>query len=144
MLHGRASCSSEDESLFINLTPMIDIIMTLLVFFMTATKMADWEEHKLDVEVPQVASATPLTSVPDDLVITINQDGEVVFKKTAVSLGELRSALVRAKAHYKAQGVVIKADGRTLHQSVANVMSVCHAAGIERIVHQVHLSNSTQ
>lgn len=41
---GSRSSSSDDEFLFINLTPMIDIIMTLLVFFMTATKLADWEE----------------------------------------------------------------------------------------------------
>lgn len=144
MLHGRASTSDGDEPLFINLTPMIDIIMTLLVFFMTATKLTDWEEHQLDVNVPQVTSAAPLTSKPDDLVITIDRSGAVSFKKRVVSLDELRSSLDQAIERYNDQGVVISADGQALHQSVADVMSVCHAAGIKRIVHKVRLSNSSR
>lgn len=54
MLHSKSTMT--DESLFINLTPMIDVILTLLIFFMAATKLYDWDEQKLDVQVPVVSS----------------------------------------------------------------------------------------
>ena len=55
MLHSKSN--SAEEPLFINLTPMIDVILTLLIFFMAATKLYDWDEQKLDVQVPIVSSA---------------------------------------------------------------------------------------
>lgn len=139
MLNSRSS-SSDDEFLFINLTPMIDIIMTLLVFFMTATKLADWEESALDVDVPHVSSARPLTGTPNDIIIAIDQAGAIRVKKDVVNLAQLRSMLVEARQRYADQKVVIQADGSTTHQHVADVMSACHAAGIQRVVHKVKVS----
>ena len=135
MLHGRHAAA--EESLFINLTPMIDVILTLLVFFMTATKLLDMEEQKLDVAVPRVASASPLTQLPDDIAITVDLTGQIKLNANDLSVTELRARLVAAKLNYAEQGVIIQADGRATHQVVADVMSACHAAGIARIVFKV-------
>jgi biopolymer transport protein ExbD len=126
-----------DEPLFINLTPMIDVILTLLVFFMTATKLYDWDEQKLDVSVPQVSAARPLTQAPDDLALTIDESGGVSLRGESVALAELRRRLKEARDNYADQGVLIRADGRATHQMVADVMSACHAAGIGHIVFSV-------
>lgn len=139
MLGSRGS-SSDDEFLFINLTPMIDIIMTLLVFFMTATKLADWEENALDVDVPSVSSARSLSMAVNDIVIAIDQTGVIRVKKNELSLTQLRTMLTEAHQNYADQKVVIQADGKTTHQNVADVMSACHAAGIQRVVHKVKIS----
>ncbi len=123
---------------------MIDIIMTLLVFFMTATKLADWEESALDVDVPRVTSAKPLTGAPNDLMISVDQAGVIRVKNKIVSPGELRELLAQAQQRYEDQRVVIQADGRTTHQHVADVMSACHAARIKRVVHKVQINTPEQ
>lgn len=134
MFHSK---QSGEEPLFINLTPMIDVILTLLIFFMTATKLYDWEEQKLDVAVPQVGAARPLTQLPDDVVLTVDATGQVAYNGDVMNAAELRRRLVSARENFPEQGVVIRADGRTTHQSVADVMSACQAAGIGKIMFSV-------
>jgi len=130
MLHSKTQL---EEQLFINLTPMIDVIVTLLVFFMAATKLYDWDEDKLDVSVPQVASAQPLTSLPDDLNLSVSSDGQIALNGEVCALSELQPRLQAARTNFAEQGVVIRADGRVPHQRVADVMSACNAAGITRL-----------
>lgn len=135
MLHNKAS--SIEEPLFINLTPMIDVILTLLIFFMAATKLYDWDEQKLDVQVPTVSSAQPLTDAPDDIKLRVSREGTLAFNDDVVDLAELKGRLQAARKNYPDQGVMIRADGRVPHQKVAEVISACHAAGIIRILFSV-------
>ncbi len=53
-----------DELPYINMTPMVDVVLCLLVFFMAATRLYDWDENEFVVSVPQVAAAGPLTAAP--------------------------------------------------------------------------------
>jgi biopolymer transport protein ExbD len=135
MFHGGRS--NQEEPLFINLTPMIDVILTLLIFFMTASKLYDWEEQKLDVAVPQVGSARPLTQLPDDVVLTVDATGAIAYNGDVMDAVELKKRLVTARENFPEQGVVIRADGRATHQKVADVMSACNAAGIGKIMFSV-------
>ena len=134
MLHSKTNA---EESLFINLTPMIDVILTLLIFFMAATKLYDWDEQKLDVQVPVVSSAQPLTDTPDDVKLRISREGTIAYNDDIIDLVEVKDRLRVARRNYPEQGVMIRADGRVEHQKVAEVMSACHAAGIGRILFSV-------
>ena len=134
MLHSKTNA---EESLFINLTPMIDVILTLLIFFMAATKLYDWVEQKLDVQVPVVSSAQPLTDTPDDVKLRISREGTIAYNDDIIDLAEVKDRLRAARRNYPEQGVMIRADGRVEHQKVAEVMSACHAAGIGRILFSV-------
>ena len=66
-----------DELPHVNMTPMVDVVLCLLVFFMAATRLYDWDENEFVVSVPQVADASPLTAAPDDLMLTIVRPGLV-------------------------------------------------------------------
>ena len=70
-----ASRVQADEPPVINMTPMVDVILCLLVFFMAATRLYDWDESEFVVNVPEVAEAAPATAAPDDLVLTVNKAG---------------------------------------------------------------------
>ncbi len=48
-----------DELPHINMTPMVDVVLCLLIFFMAATRLYDWDEKEFDVSVPEVADAAP-------------------------------------------------------------------------------------
>ena len=72
-----ASRMQADEPPFINMTPMVDVILCLLVFFMAATRLYDWDESEFAVNVPEVSDAAPATAAPDDLVLTVIKRGVV-------------------------------------------------------------------
>lgn len=78
-----------DEVPHINMTPMVDVILCLLVFFMAATRLYDWDESEFAVKVPEVGSAAPLTAAPDDLVLTVLRPGAVAVNEATYDLDGL-------------------------------------------------------
>jgi biopolymer transport protein ExbD len=122
-----------DELPYINMTPMVDVILCLLIFFMAATRLYDWEENEFAVNVPEVAKAGPLTAAPDDLVLTITEPGKVAIGTTTYTLAALGGVLEKARQAYSDQGVVIRGDAKLNYQDLADVLSVCDAAGIRNV-----------
>jgi biopolymer transport protein ExbD len=133
-----------EEPLFINLTPMIDVILTLLIFFMAATKLYDWNEQKLDVQLPVVGAAKPLTEAPKEIVLRVALDGSVAYDGTVMSVSEIEQRLRAAKENYADQAVVIRGDGRTIFQRVADVMAACESAGIHQVAVSVRQTLAEQ
>lgn len=122
-----------DELPFINMTPMVDVVLCLLVFFMAATRLYDWDESQFVVNVPQVADAAPLTAAPDDLSLTIVKPGVVSVGEASYDLEELTVLLRDARDRYADQGVVIRGDAMLNYQDLADVLSACDAAGIRNV-----------
>lgn len=122
-----------DELPQINMTPMVDVVLCLLVFFMAATKLYDWDENEFAVKVPEVADAAPLTSAPDDLAITVLAPNKVALKDQTLDLKALTKTLVAARKRYADQGVLIRGDAKLAYQDLADVLSACNAAGIHNV-----------
>ena len=122
-----------EELPHLNMTPMVDVVLCLLVFFMAATKLYDWDENEFVVNVPQVADAAPLTSAPDDISLTILEPGIVAVGETKYDLIALSSLLHDARDRYADQGVVIRGDAKLNYQDLADVLSTCDEAGIRNV-----------
>ncbi len=118
---------------YINMTPMVDVILCLLVFFMAATRLYDWDESEFVVSVPEVAAAAPLTAAPDDLVLTVLRPGSVAVGETTYNLDGLAALLRTARGRYANQGVMIRGEASLAYQNLADVLSVCDAAGIRNV-----------
>jgi biopolymer transport protein ExbD len=125
--------SHMDDAPVINMTPMVDVILCLLVFFMAATRLYDWDESEFVVNVPEVGLAAPATAAPDDLVLTVVKPGMVSVGDTNYSLDQLVNLLREARGRYINQGVVIRGDASLAYQDLANVLSVCDEAGIRNV-----------
>ena len=125
--------TTTDDLPHINMTPMVDVVLCLLVFFMAATKLYDWEEEQFNVRVPQVSQAAPLTAKPQDLSLTILAPGRVEMGGIAYDLPALTLALKSARARYAEQGVLVRGDAKRTYQDVADVLSACEAAGIQSV-----------
>lgn len=121
----------EEPSL--NLTPMIDVVFLLIIFFLVGarfTKNAD--EQQFDVNLPTAAPLQTLSRQPDPLIISVQRTGQLSLGKTPVTAQELHSRLVAAKQAYAEQTVIIRGDGDGSYQAVIDVMSLCHKAQIRR------------
>jgi biopolymer transport protein ExbD len=117
----------------INVTPMIDVLMCLLIIFMTAAKPPP--KHKQPMAVPQDSVAQVESDPNATLLIDVAADGSVKVGKTPVSGGH--DALVAAlTASEKAQSdgrVAVKADDKTPYGVVIDVMSAAREAGIAHV-----------
>jgi len=116
----------------LNLTPMLDVVFNLLIFFMVGTRFADLE-RQFDVQLPQVATAQPLTSLPDEIVVNVFPDGRIIVNREELSSGQLLSRLTEARERYSDQAVLIRGDGSASFQRVADVLAICHQAAIRNL-----------
>ena len=122
-----------DEQPYINMTPMVDVILCLLVFFLAATKLYDWDQAELPVQVPEVGSARPATEPPDDLQVAILSPGLVNVRGQTYDLKKLAELLTASRTRYEDQGVLIQGDARLTYQDVADVLAVCDVARIKSV-----------
>jgi biopolymer transport protein ExbD len=119
-----------DES--INMTPMIDVVFNLLVFFLLSATYIT-EERQLELQVPAVPSAAPAVSAPSDLVINIASEGAISINEQVLSIEGLEQRLESARKNFPDQGVSIRGDKQAAYEFVAKVLSVCKRVGIRRI-----------
>jgi biopolymer transport protein ExbD len=120
---------STDDLPTINLTPMLDVVFNLIVFFMVGTKFVEMD-RSIQVDVPKVSDAGPLTSAPVRRVVTVTREGETALDGRTMSLGEVTSELAAARKEYPELAVLVKGDGEGRFQSVADALSACTRAGI--------------
>jgi biopolymer transport protein ExbD len=115
----------------LELTPMIDIVFLLMIFFLVASKL-DEADRSIDVVLPQAAAAKPLTSRPREFVINIDRAGNYFAGARPVRLDDLQQLLRQAAAdNPQRQTVIVRADEETAHKFVVGAMDACVQAGIE-------------
>jgi len=120
------------EDATLDLTPMIDIVFLLIIFFMVGTQFAQME-RQYDIELPTVSAAQPLTNLPDEIFINVRRNGEIIVKTKQLTKGELRLMLRAAKRNYADQAVVIRGEGAGEYQHIVDVLSICHEENIDSI-----------
>jgi biopolymer transport protein ExbD len=131
-----------EEELTIGLTPLIDVVFILLIFFMVTTTFNRTSELRIDL--PE-ASASESKSEQKKLEIAIDAQGQFYINQVKV-VGTNRKTLSLAIRKMldgeKNLPVIIKADAMTPHQSVITVMDVAGRMGLNRL--SIATSISTQ
>jgi biopolymer transport protein ExbD len=131
-----------DELPALNLTPMIDVVFLLIIFFMAASKFAEVEAD-IELQLPEVATAAPLTSAPKQRTVSVEQNGQVQLDGTEVSLAELTAQLAAAQREFPQLSVVIRGDAACAFQHVASALAACKDAKISELGITVKLAQDT-
>lgn len=113
----------------IDMTPMIDCVFQLLIFFMVTTVFA--VQSGLKVDLPQAATSD--APPKKDLIITISEKGEMDLNGTPVTLDNLEKQLRIQKDIYGSKVLIIKADKKTMHGIVVDVMDAAKIVGIDQL-----------
>lgn len=121
-----------DEETSINLTPLIDIVFLLIIFFMVGSRFSDMNQTERDISlrVPQVQSAQALTHSPSKRVINVYSDGHITLDQKQVTLSELENQLATAREQYQKIGVVVRGDRESQFDNVAKVIATCERVKI--------------
>ena len=123
----------EKEPLEINLVPLIDVMMVILIFLMITTTYSKYTE--LQINLP-TADAEKQPERPSEITVLVNAQGHYVVNKHAVAfrgVDQLADELRRAGAAQKDPIVVISADAAATHQAVIRVMEAARVAGLTQI-----------
>ena len=126
----RRQHSPEEPS--INLTPMIDVVFLLVIFFMVGSRFGE-AENRIAVDVPGVGNLQAMVRGPDERVVEVTGDGRVSLDGQPVTLDDLRGQLQVAQAGYPALKVVVRGDASGSFQNIAEVLQVCRSSGVEHL-----------
>lgn len=114
----------------LNMTPMIDVVFNLLIFFMVVSKFSE-EDRELDVQLPSASTAMPLTVKPKEIFINIDHNGRYFVDRREMDADEVETFLMRAaRDNPVSQSVIIRADKRVPLDPVVKVMDLCNRARI--------------
>ena len=122
----------------VNLIPLIDVLIVILIFLFLTTTYSRFAE--LQINLPE-ASAERATDKPQMITVAVDANGKYAINGTAVSYGNpqnFSSALRDAAKGAKEPIVAISADAAARHQDVINVMEAARLAGFN------HISFTTQ
>lgn len=128
---------SRDEELEINLVPLIDVLLVIIIFLVVSATFSRISELKINLPT---AVASPQQDKPVVIDIAVDASGHTQVNKVEVTEGTVEAitgALRRAAQQGAKPGqeptIIISADAKTTHQSVINVMEAARQAGLSRI-----------
>ncbi len=123
----------------INITPLTDIFLVLLVIFMVTSTVivrqadgAGGAKNGIKVNLPQGSSAD-VTVKSADLPVAVLSDGRIALSGTVVSTDELKAAFEKAKTEDPSTLVVVQADEGVPHGKVVEVMELAKGAGLGQL-----------
>jgi biopolymer transport protein TolR len=116
----------------INVTPMVDVMLVLLIIFMVITPML---QNKVSVDMAKVENPTPMPDADkeDAIVVAITRDGGVFLGQNKVATSELGS-LVRDKlADTPGKEIFVRADARAQFRGVEDAIDAVRTAGVDEV-----------
>jgi len=120
-----------DAGEVINLTPMIDVVFLLLIFFLAATTFAR-EEVELDLRLPQAKSGKA-GSGEQQLVVNVFADGKLTVDGREVTLPALQQKLQAAVQRNAEQAVLVRGDQESRFGTGLAVLDVCRLAKVKKV-----------
>uniref|UniRef100_A0A7C4QSS0 Biopolymer transporter ExbD n=1 Tax=Schlesneria paludicola TaxID=360056 RepID=A0A7C4QSS0_9PLAN len=116
----------------INLTSMLDVVMLLIMFFMAGTQFKD-VERQYDIQLPTVQDATAVSGLPDEIVVNVQRDGQLVVRAEVRTPEGLEALLREARERYPGQAVVVRGDADVPYRHIMHAMGACRRAGIRNL-----------
>ena len=117
---------SDDEAEEINLTPMLDVVFIMLIFFIVTASFI--KEAGIDVDRPAAETATPKPNA--NIIIAIGSNNEIWIDRRKVPAQGVRTAIERLLAENPEGRIVIQADQESFAEPLMAVMEAAQAAGI--------------
>ncbi|HEA17257.1 MULTISPECIES: ExbD/TolR family protein [Pseudoalteromonas] len=120
------SLFQEDEAEEINMTPMLDVVFIMLIFFIVTASFV--KEAGIDVNRPEAATAVKKERA--NILVAISDKGEIWINKRQIDVRAVQANIERLKAENPQGSVVIQADKKATTDTLIKVMDAARAAGV--------------
>jgi len=129
MRHARRRNSENKSMADINVTPLVDVMLVLLIIFMVTAPMLSMG---IDVNLPRVKSKT-VDLAEEKLILSINENKEIFLNKTRMSLRDLNAKLAAIFEERVDREIFLRADKNVSYGFVVEVMSEIRKAGVDKL-----------
>ena len=117
------------------MTPMIDVVFLLLIFFICTTQFPEFE-GKFEVRLPDpgsVRKAAESDDIPQEIIVRVMRDGTLLVNEAEKTEEELVGLLTLLADMSPKQAVIIDGEAQAIHMHVVRVLNACYRAGISNI-----------
>ncbi|HMP74414.1 MAG TPA: biopolymer transporter ExbD [Kiritimatiellia bacterium] len=125
---GRSRSDVEEVAAEVNLSPLIDIVFLLLIFFMVTSVFI--EETGVEIQTPSAMSAKDLEK--NSILLAVTAEGEIFFDGQAIALNRLRGVVARLQRE-RPRPVILLADEESRTGWLVRVIDECKLAGAEQV-----------
>ena len=120
------------EDFDIAMTPLIDMMFLLIIFFVVSTAFIDPEKDQ-PVNLPRTDTGKVGRKDPEQIIVNVRQGGILVVGGRIVTIDELRAQLAQAARQNPRQIVKVRGDGMAYHKQIVKVYEACQQAGIHSV-----------
>lgn len=113
----------------IDLTPMIDVVMLLVMFFLATSTFSQMGEIKINLPL----STSSTVSEKENFVITLTKEGQIYWNNQLIEKRELKTLIEQAVVNEKDKIFVIKGDKNTSYQNLIEIMDIARLSGAYNI-----------
>ncbi|MBW4576316.1 MAG: biopolymer transporter ExbD [Aphanothece sp. CMT-3BRIN-NPC111] len=117
----------------LNLTPMMDVIMTILTFFIVVSMTLSTNPQGVDVTLPSTDNGATEQNTPDPLIVGLNQQGEIWLGNQPVNEAQLGEQMQSYLVQNPKGAVLLKADQKLPYQQVVKVLGKMRDVGGDRV-----------
>lgn len=129
MINIRQSLRRNQSAAEINISPLIDLVFLLLIFFMVTTSFV----KETGVEVDRPSASTAVASESSNILVGVTVKGEVYFDGAHVDVRTVRTHVARALTENPGAEVIVVADKGSRTGAVVKVMDQCRLGGAKRV-----------
>jgi len=115
----------------IEITPLVDMVFLLLIFFLVATTFHQ-TEREMHIALPVASSAEPISVSLRELIVNVDANGDVFIGGRMMSIDDVTAIVREAVAVNPEQKVTVRGDKGTAYANVVRVLDVCKANGIQQ------------
>ncbi|MFI5348199.1 MAG: ExbD/TolR family protein [Elusimicrobiota bacterium] len=123
--------SGDDIVAEINVTPLVDVVLVLLIIFIVTARFT--LPPSIKVDLPRAASSDAAGEAPATAMVTLKPGGELFLDETSITADQLPARLAELHAKNAAAQLVINADENVLHGAVVRVLDQAKRAGIDKV-----------
>ncbi|HVZ85515.1 MAG TPA: biopolymer transporter ExbD [Polyangia bacterium] len=114
----------------INVTPLVDVVLVLLIIFMVVTPMI---VRGVNVDLPLTSHHDRKNDDNKDLIVSINAKGDIYLDADKIPAGSLTAAVEEERRRHPEKGIFLKADRRLRYGAAREAMEAIHRAGVEDV-----------
>ncbi|MCG8405313.1 MAG: biopolymer transporter ExbD [Phycisphaerales bacterium] len=114
----------------IELTPMIDMVFLLLIFFLVATTFHQ-AEREMKIALPEAQAAMPISATLREFIINVDAEGRIMVSGQWIEPETLRSMVTNAVKDNPEQKVTVRGDRDSSYANIVRVLDICKGSGIQ-------------
>lgn len=122
--------NEKNASVLIELTPIIDMVFLLLIFFLVATTFHQ-TEREMQIALPVASSTAPISAMLQELIVNVDHNGQIIVGGRRIEAETLRSMVADAINVNPEQKVTVRGDRRAAYANIVTVLDICKGAGIQ-------------